>query len=85
MKNTREMGRTEIINELAGHAHPTWYHSLLGWETYQLRELLAYYQGERNTLPANLPHVYRTKGLGDTGTRKDETQVIIITVTKHTN
>lgn len=66
MKKTQEMNRTELVYELARHAHPSWYHSLLDWPTHQLRALLAYYREEITHLPENRPAVYRTKGLGDT-------------------
>jgi len=48
MENKKEVtaNRTEIIYELAKHAHPTMYHSLLSWRTNQLRLLLDYYKGE---------------------------------------
>jgi hypothetical protein len=68
MKNTKEMNRTELVYELAKHAHPTWYGSLLGWKTSALRALVAHYRGEL-TVPFEMvrwPRIYRTKGLGDT-------------------
>lgn len=78
MTQTKDMNRPEIINELARHAHPTWYHSLLDWETHQLRELLAYYRGELKALPTGLGRIYRTKGLGDTpNPRKAQGKVFI--------
>lgn len=66
MKKTQEMNRPELIYELARHAAPIWYHCIIDWPTYQLRELLAYYRDEAEEFPRNLPRIYRTKGLGDT-------------------
>jgi hypothetical protein len=40
------MTRTQVIHELAVHAHPTWYHKLLTWKTHQLKALLMYYRTE---------------------------------------
>lgn len=60
------MNRPELIYELARHAAPIWYHGIIDWPTYQLRELLAYYRDEAEEFPRNLPRIYRTKGLGDT-------------------
>jgi hypothetical protein len=38
------MKRHEIIYELAKYAHPSWYHDLLSWKTWQLKILLDYYK-----------------------------------------
>lgn len=46
MPTVDAMNRTEVIFELARHAHPTWYHSLLNWPTYWLKALLSYYRNE---------------------------------------
>lgn len=35
--------RERIILELARFAHPSWYHSILSWDTESLRALLDYY------------------------------------------
>jgi len=40
------MTRDIIIYELARYAHPSWYHSLLSWETEHLNLLLNYYKSE---------------------------------------
>lgn len=63
-KKTQEMNRSELVHELAGHASPVWYHSLLDWETHQLRALLHFYRGEVKKLPDGLGEVYKTKGVG---------------------
>lgn len=60
-----DMGRYEILMELRKHAHPTWYQSLLEWETRQLRAYLTYCR-EGGDFPSNaVGRIYKTKGLGD--------------------
>lgn len=66
MPKTKDMNRTQLINKLARHAHPSWFHSLLEWEDHQLAALLAYYRGEIKQLPSGLGRIYKSKGLGDT-------------------
>jgi hypothetical protein len=79
MKKTKEMNRTELVYELARHAHPSWYHSLLEWRTGQLRSLLAYYRSETgDTLPSGLGRIHRTKGLGDTPNPRPPLKIAVI-------
>lgn len=69
MKKTADMNRTELIYEIARHASPIWYHSVLDWPTDQLRILLAYYRGESHELPTGVK-IQRTKGVGDPEPKK---------------
>lgn len=65
MQNIQDMNRPEVITELARWAHPSWYHSLLEWETPQLKALLTYYR-EGGQFPTQMVgKIHRTKGLGD--------------------
>jgi hypothetical protein len=41
--NIEKMGRTEILFELAKHAHNSWYKDLIYWKTKWLRLLLQSY------------------------------------------
>ncbi|QDP67621.1 MAG: hypothetical protein Tp172MES00d2C118482111_15 [Prokaryotic dsDNA virus sp.] len=41
---SKYMKRQDIIYELAKYAHPSWYHDLLKWRTWQLDLLLQFYQ-----------------------------------------
>lgn len=45
-KDINAMTRTEVIQELAQYAHPSYYHKLLDWSTQHLRVLLTYYKFE---------------------------------------
>lgn len=65
MKNVQQMNRTEVIKELAGFAHPSWFHSLLDWETPQLNALLTYYRSGGQFPTEMVGKIYRTKGVGD--------------------
>lgn len=38
------MDRWQVIDELRSHAHPSWFHSLLSWNTPRLKALLVYYR-----------------------------------------
>ena len=50
----QNMSRPEVIFELAKHAHPQHYHSLLQWKTKPLRHLLAYYKGFNRVLKVQI-------------------------------
>ena len=78
MKNIQQMNRTEVIKELSGLAHPSWFHSLLEWETPQLVALLAYYRsGGKGPFPsAMVGKIYRTRGVGDPLPVSDESVFI---------
>jgi hypothetical protein len=39
-----QMNRMQVIDELRSHAHPSWFHSLLSWNTPRLKALLVYYR-----------------------------------------
>lgn len=80
MKNVHEMDRTEVILELARHAHPTWYHSLLEWRTEQLKALLVYYR-EGGDFPTKMVgRIYKTKGLGDCQPKVEQIEVAFIEI-----
>ena len=65
MQNVHEMSRHQVLTELARHAHPSWYQSLVEWQTPQLKALLVYYR-EGGDFPTNMVgRIHRTKGLGD--------------------
>lgn len=66
MKNIHDMNRTEVIHELARHAHPTWYHSIISWSTRDLKALLNYYRAGGELPRWVESRIYPTKGLGDT-------------------
>jgi hypothetical protein len=66
MKNIQEMSRQDILLELARHADPQWYQSLIEWDNAQLKALLMYYR-EGGKYPSRMVgRIYTTKGLGDT-------------------
>lgn len=65
MINVDKMNRTEVIKELSGIAHPSWFHSLLDWETQQLKALLTYYRNGGDFPTKMVGKIYRTKGVGD--------------------
>jgi hypothetical protein len=45
MKQSKnKLNRTEIIQALRSHAHPTWFHSILSFPTPALSALLEYYR-----------------------------------------
>jgi len=44
MRQTDQMTRLELFQELAGYAHPTWYQLVFGYTTPMLRALVAYYR-----------------------------------------
>lgn len=58
------MNRTQIIFELGKYCHPSWYHSILSWDTHWLRALLEYYQAEDREITMEPPIPMREVVIG---------------------